>query len=522
VAPSQPSRHLTTVLFLDIVGSTRVASDLGDARWHTLLASFRREVGHHLHAHHGREQNFTGDGILATFPAPEQAVECAVRIARGVQDLGLDVRAGVHTGQVETIQGQLGGVAVHIGARVMALAGDAEVLVTSTTRDLLRGSGVVFGEPTTHELKGVSGSWEVVPVRSVGTLTAPEPIDPQVAVERLDQIEAVARRRRKRTVLGAVAAFVVVLLIAGWFVVRDGSTEASPGSVSLVRLDPGGDHAIVGTVDDGMLSDHLWGALSIQNGTLYQRTPTELRIRDVTTGAVERPPIPVDESHASVIGFGSEWVGRDQDQGSIERVDLVSGEVVATLDITGGAPVIAVGPDAVWFTTRDGQLGRIDPVTLEVRQWPSGAIKPGAVVPFADHVWICDCDHGQIFRFDIASERFTRFDLPEKAYLIGPSDGTSPAQLWLVDQEASTITPLNPATGATLRPHGFNGVLADAEIGLGKIWIASADHVYVLDATGDSTDVVTVDMPPGFFASSVAIDTQNETVWIGTCGCPLD
>ena len=198
MAPSQPSRHLTTVLFLDIVGSTRVASELGDARWHTLLASFRREVGHRLRAHHGREENFTGDGILATFPAPEEAVECAVRIARSVQDLGLDVRAGVHTGQVETIQGQLGGVAVHIGARVMAFAGDAEVLVTSTTRDLLRGSGVVFGEPTTHELKGVSGSWEVVPVRSIGTLTAPEPIDPRVAAERLDQIEAVARRRRKR------------------------------------------------------------------------------------------------------------------------------------------------------------------------------------------------------------------------------------------------------------------------------------------------------------------------------------
>ena len=159
MAPSQPSRHLTTVLFLDIVGSTRVASDLGDARWHTLLASFRREVGHHLHAHHGREENFTGDGILATFPAPEEAVECAVRIARSVQDLGLDVRSGLHTGQVETIQGQLGGVAVHIGARVMALAGDAEVLVTSTTRDLLRGSGVVFGDATTHELRGVSGSW---------------------------------------------------------------------------------------------------------------------------------------------------------------------------------------------------------------------------------------------------------------------------------------------------------------------------------------------------------------------------
>ena len=172
----------------------------------------------------------------------------------------------------------------------------------------------------------------------------------------------------------------------------------------------------------------------------------------------------------------------------------MSGQVVATLDITGGAPVIAVGPDAVWFTTRDGQLGRIDPVSLAVQQWPSGAIKPGAVVPFDDYVWICDCDHGQIFRFDVASEKFTRFNLPEKAYLIGPTDGSSPAQLWLVDQEASTVTKLNPTTGAP----------------------------GVVDATNDSTDVVTVDMPPGFFASSVAVDTQNETIWIGTCGCPLE
>lgn len=287
-------------------------------------------------------------------------------------------------------------------------------------------------------------------------------------------------------------------------------------------MDPDGQHKIVKSVDDGMLTDHMWGALSIQNGTLYQRTPTELRIRDVATGAIERPPITVDFNHASAIGFGSEWIGRDQDQGSIERVDLVSGEVVASLDIAGGAPVLAVGPDAVWFATSDGQLGRIDPVSLAVQEWSSDAIQPGAVVPFADYVWICDCDQGQIFRFDVATEQFTRFDLAEKAYLVGPSDGSSPAQLWLVDQDAGTITPMDPATGTPLRPHGFNGVLADAEIALGKIWIASADHVYVLDASGQSTDVVTVDMPPGFFASSVAIDTEHRTVWIGTCGCPLD
>jgi len=521
VSPSAPARHLTTVLFLDIVGSTEVASRLGDARWHTLLAAFRRQVRDQVREHHGEETNFTGDGILATFSDPEEAVTAAVQIARSVQELGLDIRAGVHTGQVETIEGQLGGVAVHIGARVMSLAGDAEVLVTSTTRDLILGSQTTFDEAQTYELKGVSGIWHVARVRSVDAEGVPSPIDPQIAAERLARVEAAVAQRRRRVALG-VAAAVVVLLLAGWLVVRDHATNAVADPTSLVQLDPDGEHKITQTVDDGMLTDHMWGALSIQNGTLYQRTPTELRIRDVTTGAVERPPISVDDNHASAIGFGSEWIGREQDQDSVERIDLVSGEVVASIDIAGGAPVIAVGPDAVWFATSDGKLGRIDPVSLAVQEWASDAIQPGAVVPFADYVWICDCDHGQIFRFDIATERFTRFDLAEKAYLVGPSDGSSPAQLWLVDQEAGTITPLDPATGDPGRPHGFSGVLADAEIALGKIWIASADHVYVLDASGGSTDVVTVDMPPGFFASSVAIDAEHRTVWIGTCGCPLD
>jgi streptogramin lyase len=158
-----------------------------------------------------------------------------------------------------------------------------------------------------------------------------------------------------------------------------------------------------------------------------------------------------------------------------------------------------------------------------VQTWSSGAVSPGAVVPFRDSVWICDCDNGQIIRFDIATEGFTTFDIPERAYLVGPTQsGGAFGELWLVDQEASTVTPLDPRTGERGRAIGFQGTIADAEVGLGKIWVAAADHVYVLDATNDQADVIDVPMPPGFFASSVAIDTQNQTVWIGACGCPLD
>ena len=281
-------------------------------------------------------------------------------------------------------------------------------------------------------------------------------------------------------------------------------------------------HAIVSTVDDGLLTDHLWRALSIQNGSLFQMTPSEVRTRDLQTGQV-RASFDVGDTHdASAVGFGSEWLGSRSDTDSIQRVDLVSGKIVASLDVKGGAGVLSVGPDAVWFVTDTGDLGRVDPITLHVKTWASGALTPGAVVPFPHYVWICDCDNQQIIRFDIATQRFTTFDIPEKAYLVGPTQGGTPSELWLVDQGASAVTPLNPVTGERGRAIGFDGTLADAQIGFGKIWVAAADHVYVLDANDDQADVIDIPMPAGFFASSIALDTQGHAVWIGTCGCPLD
>lgn len=115
-------RRLATVLFLDIVGSTSVASEMGDARWRSLLSRFRNVVRGRLKAEGGREENFTGDGFLATFAEPARAVRAAEGIVEDVRSLGIEVRAGVHTGEIETIDGHVGGVGVHAGARVMSLA----------------------------------------------------------------------------------------------------------------------------------------------------------------------------------------------------------------------------------------------------------------------------------------------------------------------------------------------------------------------------------------------------------------
>lgn len=514
------------MLFLDIVGSTHVASDLGDARWRTLLTRFRKVVREQLKKHAGREGNFTGDGFLATFGEPAQAIAAGVGIARDVQALGVDVRVGLHTGEVEMIQGHLGGVAVHIGARVMALAGPAEVLVTSTVKDLVHGSQIGFDDLVAHELRGVPGTWQLTPVRSVDGEPVPGPIDPADAIERLGEIGADDARRGGRRPM-VVAGVVALAAVAGALVLvaTTGTdrvaTTGTDRAISLVKLDAT-NAEIESTVDDGLLTDHLWHALSVENGALFQMTPTEVRTRDLATGSVRVTfDVGADHEH-SVIGFGSEWLGADRSTESLVRVDLVSGERVASLDIDGGAAALAVGPDAVWFVTSDGDLGRVDPVTLEVQRWSSGARSAGAVVPFAEDVWICDCANRQIFRFDVATERFERFDIPEEASLIGPTQGSAPRRLWLVDPGASAVTPLDPVTGERGRAIGFEGTIADAQIGLGKIWVAAADHVYVLDANDDEADVVDIAMPEGFFASSVAIDPDREAVWIGTCGCPLE
>ena len=160
--PVRPvDRVLATVLFVDIVGSTARAAELGDHRWRVLLEEFFSVARRELERHHGREVHSTGDGLLAIFDGPARTVRCASAIRDLVRGLGLEVRAGAHTGEVELGREDIQGIAVHIGARVAALADAGEVWVSSTVRDLVAGSGLVFEDRGTHTLKGLHGEWHL-------------------------------------------------------------------------------------------------------------------------------------------------------------------------------------------------------------------------------------------------------------------------------------------------------------------------------------------------------------------------
>lgn len=161
---SEPDRILATILFTDIVGSTDRAAALGDRLWRDLLESFYGVVRRELSRFRGVELSTAGDGVLATFDGPARGVRCGRSIADGVRPLGIAVRTGLHTGECEVIDDNVGGIAVHTAARVATLARPGEVLVSHTVKDLVAGSGLRFDSRGTHTLKGVPGEWSLFAV----------------------------------------------------------------------------------------------------------------------------------------------------------------------------------------------------------------------------------------------------------------------------------------------------------------------------------------------------------------------
>ena len=161
----EAERRQVTVLFTDMVGSSKRAAELGDSRWRELLNNYYVVVRKELTAFRGREVNTAGDSLLATFDGPARAIRCACSVRERVRPLGLQVRTGLHTGECELIGDDIGGIAVHIGARVASIAAPDEVVVSSTVKDLVAGSKLQFVDRGAHNLKGVPGEWRLFVVR---------------------------------------------------------------------------------------------------------------------------------------------------------------------------------------------------------------------------------------------------------------------------------------------------------------------------------------------------------------------
>jgi class 3 adenylate cyclase/streptogramin lyase len=528
--PPQARRRLATVLFLDIVGSTALAGELGDARWRELLTRFRRTVRTELKRLGGREQDTAGDGFFATFGEPAQALRAAAEIAVAVQRLGIDVRTGIHTGECEEIDGKLGGIAVHVGARVMSLAGPAEVLVTSTVTDLVSGAGATFEDRGTHELKGIEGTRHVFALTAVER-RLPPPLTREQAAERLEGLTPSRISRRTRVAVVAAAILVVgAAAAAGVLAFRGGGASAAE-PIDLIRLNPK-TRQVQSLVHGRPLGMGLYENLWESDGTLWQMTGRDnarLVARDIRTGA-QGVSIALGADACSckiAFGFGSVWLAKKhtvdkgphigEDFWTVDRIAPVSGRTLHTYRISGDRDVstIATGNGAVWVLKDGGQLLRIDPTADRITgMWETNGIEYSILVPFGGYEWICECVVSRVRRFDARTGTSRTFKIPTEAFLVGAFG----KKLFFLDPRNATITPMDPDTGHTDAPVGLSGNAEQGVVAYGALWVAEGRHVERFDLANNSRALI--QMPRRFYAGGIAADPTTHSLWVSNSSYP--
>ena len=257
-----------------------------------------------------------------------------------------------------------------------------------------------------------------------------------------------------------------------------------------------------------------------QNGTIWQATATQVVGRDPVTGTV-RIPLSLDpEIENGTFGLGFGWASTPKTDGTstVEKVDLVSGSVVARVDVPGPVRSMATGDGSLWTVTEAGVLARVDPNLQHVKVWQTSATAAGALVPEAGYVWICDCDHGRIVQFDPRTGRESRvLDLPEHGLIVSVATPTTDT-VWVLDPQGSTLTQLDPKTGEAEQPIGLGGNPVQATIAFGSIWIAAGADVYQVDL--NTLHQTTIPIPDPAYAGSITADPESRTIWVANCGCP--
>ena len=229
------------MLFTDIVGSTAIAAEMGNTRWSELVARHHRIVRRSLGRFGGHEVDTAGDGFFATFERPADAIRCAVAATEAVRELGIEIRAGVSFGELETTERKPSGLVVNTAARVMSVAGPGEVFVPASVREIVPGAGIAFTEHGEHQLKGLEGEFRLFKVTEVDGAPAAPPLEVEEASERRREIFPTARRRAP--LLAGLALGVVALVLAGVLLLGDGDTGAPPAppgplQYAVVRMDP--------------------------------------------------------------------------------------------------------------------------------------------------------------------------------------------------------------------------------------------------------------------------------------------
>ena len=473
------ARALATVMFTDIVGSTELASELGDVQWKQVLATHHGVVRKALKRHNGREIDTAGDGFFATFARPADAIRCATDIVDQLRELGIRIRAGIHMGEVEQIGAKVGGIAVHIGARVAGKAGDSQILVSSTVRDLVAGSDIRFADDGVHDLKGVPGEYRLFSVEH--ELKDDVPARPLVGAP---QAQAARRRTVPALAVGLIATAAVALAVGVVFFLVLRSSDDSPSNVVAV---PGANTA---SVIDGD-SHHFAGTLAVGDGpvdaisgggsiwVINTADQTFSRIDPATQKVSPARSVPGTPAGIAY-GADSVWIitefgGADGANGSVYRFDPDGGPAKKVIDVGNGVASIAFGDGAVWVTnTLTNTVSRIDPATNAVDATLDVGNKPEAVAVGDGYVWVANTLDKSIWKIDDQTARvlgrYTVLAPPSRLAVAGGA-------VWALSASEGKALKLDPATGTTVASVPVGAQPEAIAVAPGAVWVvAGAAH----------------------------------------------
>lgn len=507
-------RFLATVLFTDIVDSTRLASELGDDAWRALLAQQRELVRRQLRLFEGREIDTAGDGFFAVFAAPARAVGCALAIAELSQELGAQVRAGVHMGEVEEMGRGLGGIAVHIGARISATAGAGEVLVSATVRDLATGSGIEFDDFGVRELKGVPGEWRVYAAHQP-TATGAEGVSAAtraaVAREVAAARRSIGQRALRRRLLIPTSVLVIVALVAATLFVITRPPPSLPtvaeNTAAIIDLASGRILAQVpvGARPDGISfgEDAVWVANFSDNTVSRIDLRTRTVVQTIDVGAAPS---------GLAVGFGSVWVA-NSGAGTVSRINAATNRVVRTINVGNGPTAVAIGGGAVWVTNAlDGTVSRIDPSSGAVSEINVGA-SPNGVAADDSYVWVANLEPGTVSKIDAKSGRV----VSSIAVGNGPRGvAIGEGSVWTANSRDGTVSRIEIASDHVTATIPVGEGASAVTVASGVAWVGSslADAVYRIDAATNAPTRIPVGSTPQ------ALATANGELWFSARASP--
>ena len=522
-----PERRIATVVMLDVVGSTAIAAQLGDARYRELSSRFARSVRDGLKRFGGREEDNAGDGFFATFPQPDRAIRFATSLADDVRLLGIEIRSGIHTGQTELQDGKAQGIAVVIGARVMSLAGPGEILVTNTTKELVAGSDFGFEDFSAHELKGVPGTWQVFAVTSIDGEARAQPLPADEAANRLGAVRPSTvreRQRRPALIAGGLAGLVTIAAVA-FAVTREDPVrptpkdEPPPLSEAVVQVDPEREPPIVQSIPVPVPTVSVPGVTvptsahsmvvgqgsvwTVRFRNLYQVDPSRSELH-------ERHTLEQGISFSVNLAVGSDkiWIAYD---GGLDEMNPATGEQREAFRSATGQAVsndVAFGGGFVWLGGSDGRLVRFDPRMN--RQVERDGLDPIDAIAFGlGSVWTADTVGGTVSRYDPDTIRsVAKIDVPTGADYLVAGD----VSVWALSLSAGTLSRIDPTTNEVLgAPVQVGPNPSGIAAGAGAIWVGDEDGV--IRRVDEDTRQVT-EIPLGAPVRTLAFDDETDTIWI--------